>query len=125
MEFNITTPGFALSWPDVQFHNREICHNGVVRYWLTRLSSAEDSAELELAGGSDNNTLAAIRRAQTPLAAVLVDHLTIPINYDIPDDTAPTIMRVCSWRHFIPEPTSLVLLVGRARPPLYGAPPCK
>jgi hypothetical protein len=116
VEFNITTPGFvpvvagAFSSTTEKFKFT----TGWFDYWLSPTFTPQKIRQrLELAGGSDNNALAADSTyLVTPLGggASLIT-LTIPINYDIPDSTAPTHHAgVFVATVVIPEPTSLVLL---------------
>jgi hypothetical protein len=117
VEFNITTPGAVAVNGLGQFSSvteKFKFTTGWFDYWLSPTFTPQKIRQrLELAGGSDNNTLAADSTyIVTPLGggASLIT-LTIPINYDIPDDTAPTHHAgVFVATLTIPEPTSFVLL---------------
>jgi hypothetical protein len=117
VEFNITTPGFLPVNGLGQFSStteKFKFTTGWFDYWLSPTFTPQKIRQrLELAGGSDNNALAADSTyIVTPLGggASLIT-LTIPINYDIPDDTAPTHHAgVFVATVVIPEPTSFVLL---------------
>jgi len=127
VEFNITTPGAVAVNGLGQFSS--VTENfeyttGWFDYWLHPTFTPQKIRQrLELAGGDEDNLLAPDSTyIVTPLGggASLIT-LTIPINYDIPDDTAPTHHAgVFVATLTIPEPTSLVLL-GLALTPAFMA----
>jgi|tagenome__1003787_1003787.scaffolds.fasta_scaffold20911608_2 hypothetical protein len=117
VEFNVTTPGFVpvngLGEFSSVTENFEFS-TGWFDYWLSPIFTPQKIRQrLELAGGDEDNALAAVSTyTVTPIGggASLVT-LTIPINYDIPDDTAPTHHTgVFVATVVIPEPTSFVLI---------------
>jgi hypothetical protein len=117
VEFNITTPGFVPVNGLGQFssttENFEFA-TGWFDYWLhPTFANPKLRQRLELAGGDENNALAPDSTyIVTPLGGGLSQiTLTIPINYDIPDSTAPTHHAgVFVATVVIPEPTSFTLL---------------
>ena len=119
VEFNITTPGSVpvngLGEFSSVTENFEFA-TGWFDYWLSPTFTPQKiRPRLELAGGDEDNLLAAVSKyTVTPLGGGLSEvKLFIPINYDLPDDTAPTHHSgqfVATFVGSIPEPTSLVLL---------------
>ncbi len=121
VEFNITTPGAVAVNGLGEFssvtENFEFA-TGWFDYWLHPTYTAEKIRQrLELAGGDEDNLLAGVSKYELlPLGGGLaLMKLTIPINYDLPDDTAPTkhtgqFVATLTVPDNVPEPTSFVLL---------------
>jgi len=127
VEFNVTTPAAVAVNGLGEFssvtENFEFT-SGWFDYWLNPTFTPEKIRQrLELAGGDNNNALAGVSTyVVTPLGgdASLIT-LTIPINYDIPNDTWPTHHAgVFVATVVVPEPMSFVLM-GLALLSVLGA----
>lgn len=115
--FNITTPGFEAVNGLGEFssitENFEYAQ-GWWDYWLHPTFTAEKIRQrLEIAGGDNNNLLASPSKyLVTPLGGDLSEiKLIIPVNFNDPDNTAPTSFTgELVATVVVPEPTSFLLL---------------